>query len=65
MIEIKTFLFILVTNFVFKTTEDKILKANVYVRCVCGRHLLTYSILLAFLQGLISLENLKMGVNVP
>ncbi|KAF8993691.1 cytochrome P450 [Cyathus striatus] len=29
LIEIKTFLFILITNFVFKTTEEKIVKANV------------------------------------
>ncbi|KAF8159536.1 cytochrome-450 hydroxylase [Crassisporium funariophilum] len=29
MIEIKTFLYILITNFVFQTTEDKIMKANV------------------------------------
>ncbi|KAF8973329.1 cytochrome-450 hydroxylase [Flammula alnicola] len=29
MIEIKTFLYILLTNFVFKTTEEKIIKANV------------------------------------
>ncbi len=65
MIEIKTFLFILVTNFIFKPTEDKILKANVYVRCVCKRHLPIHFILSAFLQGLISLENLKKGANVP
>ena len=31
MIEIKTFLFILVTNFVFIETGEKIVKANVYV----------------------------------
>ncbi|KAG6907916.1 hypothetical protein DXG01_006971 [Tephrocybe rancida] len=29
LIEIKTFLYILLTNFVFKTTDDKIFKANV------------------------------------
>ncbi|TFK44652.1 cytochrome-450 hydroxylase [Crucibulum laeve] len=29
MIEIKTFIYILVTHFVFKTTEEKIIKANV------------------------------------
>lgn len=31
MIEIKTFLYILITNFTFQTTSDKIMKANVYV----------------------------------
>jgi hypothetical protein len=31
MIEIKTFLYLLLTNFTFQPTEDKILKANVYV----------------------------------
>ena len=30
MIEIKTFLYLLLTNFKFQPTEDKILKANVY-----------------------------------
>jgi hypothetical protein len=31
MIEIKTFLYLLLTNFTFQPTEDKILKKNVYV----------------------------------
>lgn len=31
MIEMKTFLFILLTNFVFSETGEKIIKANVYV----------------------------------
>jgi hypothetical protein len=31
MIEMKSFLFILLTNFVFAPAEGKIIKANVYV----------------------------------
>lgn len=31
MIEIKTFLYILLTAFTFRTTEDKIVKSNLYV----------------------------------
>ena len=31
MIEMKAFLFILLTNFVFNETEEKIVKVNVYV----------------------------------
>lgn len=31
MIEIKTFLYLLLTNFTFQPTEDKILRSNVYV----------------------------------
>lgn len=31
MIEMKTFMYILLTNFVFRETDEKIIKANVYV----------------------------------
>ena len=33
LIEIKTLLYILLTNFVFSATKDKITKTNVFVAC--------------------------------
>jgi cytochrome P450 len=31
LIEMKTFLYVLITNFVFSETDEKVVKANVYV----------------------------------
>jgi hypothetical protein len=35
LIEMKTFLYILITNFVFSETDEKVVKANVYVYIFC------------------------------
>jgi len=40
MIEMKSFLFLLVKNFVFAPTEDKIVKQNVYVHSRLTDHVL-------------------------